>query len=181
MIKKIVVASQNPVKIQAVLNGFQRMFPDQTYGIQGVSAPSEVPDQPDDNEITLRGAQNRARYVMRLHPEADYWVGVEGGVETHAEDMAAYAWIVILSPAQTGRSRTGAFYLPPAVAELVRQGIELGKADDIVFGRTNSKQASGAIGLLTGDVIDRRGLYEHAVILALVAFKNPDLYPAARD
>ena len=68
------------------------------------------------------------------------------------------------------------FYLPPQVAELVRQGVELGEADDIVFGQSNSKQASGAVGLLTGDVIDRAGLYEGAVILALIPFKNRQLY-----
>jgi len=58
----------------------------------------------------------------------------------------------------------------------VRAGVELGEADDIVFQRANSKQENGAIGLLTGDVIDRRQLYEHAIVLALVAFKNPSLY-----
>jgi non-canonical (house-cleaning) NTP pyrophosphatase len=52
----------------------------------------------------------------------------------------------------------------------------LGEADDIVFGRSNSKQKEGAIGLLTGNVVDRAGLYEHAVILALVPFKNVALY-----
>jgi non-canonical (house-cleaning) NTP pyrophosphatase len=38
------------------------------------------------------------------------------------------------------------------------------------------KQANGAIGILTGDVIDRTELYQHAVILALVPFKNDGLY-----
>jgi non-canonical (house-cleaning) NTP pyrophosphatase len=59
---------------------------------------------------------------------------------------------------------------------LIRQGKELGEADDIVFSQNNSKQANGAIGILTGDVIDRTSLYEHAVILALAPFKNLELY-----
>jgi non-canonical (house-cleaning) NTP pyrophosphatase len=59
---------------------------------------------------------------------------------------------------------------------LVRQGKELGEANDIVFERSNSKQNDGAIGLLTGNVIDRTKLYEHGVIMALVAFKNPEIY-----
>jgi non-canonical (house-cleaning) NTP pyrophosphatase len=58
----------------------------------------------------------------------------------------------------------------------IHRGRELGDADDIVFGKTNSKQENGAIGILTGDVVDRAQLYEHAVILALVRFKNPELY-----
>ncbi len=46
----------------------------------------------------------------------------------------------------------------------------------MVFGRTNSKQGNGAVGLLTGDVIDRAAYYVHAVILALIPFRNPELY-----
>jgi non-canonical (house-cleaning) NTP pyrophosphatase len=59
---------------------------------------------------------------------------------------------------------------------LIEEGIELGEADDIVFGMTNSKQESGAVGLLSGDVITRTTYYEHAVVLALLPFKNQDLY-----
>jgi putative aldouronate transport system permease protein len=58
---------------------------------------------------------------------------------------------------------------------LVRAGLELGHADDRVFGRDNSKQANGAIGILTDDVVDREAYYVHAVIMALVPFKNPAL------
>jgi inosine/xanthosine triphosphatase len=176
MSKTIVVASTNPVKIRAVREGFQRMFPDQRFEMSGVAAPSQVSDQPFSDEETLRGALNRAHGAALLSPQADYWVGIEGGIEEHDQEMAAYAWIVILGQDMTGKSRTGIFYLPPRVAELIRQGKELGEADDIVFGRSNSKQENGAIGLLTGDVIDRVQLYEHAVILALVPFKNPGLY-----
>ena len=53
--------------------------------------------------------------------------------------------------------------------------MELGHADDQVFKRDNSKQANGAIGILTNNVIDREAYYIHAVIMALVPFKNPAL------
>jgi non-canonical (house-cleaning) NTP pyrophosphatase len=62
------------------------------------------------------------------------------------------------------------------VADLIRQGKELGEADDLVFNRSNSKQDNGAVGLLTGNVIDRAQLYEQAVILALAPFKNTEWY-----
>ena len=75
----------------------------------------------------------------------------------------------------TGKARTGAFMLPHEVARLVRSGVELGIADDRVFGRSNSKQANGAVGLLTADLIDRQRYYEHAVVLALIPFKNTSL------
>jgi non-canonical (house-cleaning) NTP pyrophosphatase len=68
------------------------------------------------------------------------------------------------------------FFLPPEIAQLIRQGKELGEADDIVFGRQDSKRKNGAVGLLTGNVIDRLELYEGAVVLALAPFKNPELF-----
>ena len=60
--------------------------------------------------------------------------------------------------------------------ELVESGVELGVADDQVFGHTNSKHQGGAVGLLTGNAVDRRALYAQAVALALVPFKNAELY-----
>lgn len=174
--KTIIVASTNPVKAQAALNGFRRMFPAETFAIASISAPSGVSDQPMTSAETLQGALNRAAAAQKTQPQADFWVGIEGGVEEDAGDLAAFAWVTVLSPAGTGKARTGTFFLPPRVADLVRQGIELGEADDIFFGAVNSKQQNGAIGLLTGDVVDRTALYEHAVVLALVVLKNPDLY-----
>jgi inosine/xanthosine triphosphatase len=173
---RIVVASTNPVKVEAVRRGFERMFPEDGFEIQTVSVASGVRDQPASSEETLQGAMNRVNNAAADRPQADYWVGVEGGIEDQAGEMAAFAWVVVRSKRLWGKGRTGTFYLPQAVAELVRQGKELGEADDIVFGRSNSKQENGAIGLLTGNVVDRAQLYEHAVILALAPFKNPHLY-----
>jgi non-canonical (house-cleaning) NTP pyrophosphatase len=90
--------------------------------------------------------------------------------------MLAFAWIVVCTRDRIGKGRSGAFSLPPAIAELVRQGKELGEADDLIFGQSNSKQVAGAVGLLTNNVIDRTQLYEHALILALIPFKNKSLY-----
>lgn len=173
----IVVASNNPVKVQAALNGFTRMFPGQTFQTQSVSVPSGVADQPFTSAETLQGALNRAANAARQYPEANYWIGIEGGVEENQGELAAFAWIVIQSHTQIGKSRTGTFYLPPQVAYWVRQGKELGEADDLVFSRTNSKQENGAVGILTADVLDRIQLYEVGVMLALIPFKNPELYP----
>jgi len=75
-----------------------------------------------------------------------------------------------------GKGRTGLFFLPPEVAKLIREGKELGEADDIVFGKTNSKQANGAVGLLTHDLIPRADYYEEAIIFALIPFRNKELY-----
>jgi inosine/xanthosine triphosphatase len=177
MSKFIVVASKNPVKVQAALSGFQRMFPEEHFITQTVSVPSLVADQPLSDQETLQGALNRARLAQQQTPSADYWVGIEGGIGNLGEEMTAFAWIVVLDKNQCGKSRTGTFFLPPEVTRLVQAGKELGEADDIIFQRANSKQENGAVGLLTGNVVERAGLYEQAVVLALIPFRNPTLYP----
>jgi len=173
---RVIVASSNPVKLQAVRQGFLHMFPGLEFQIEPLAGVHGDSSQPKGDQETLIYASDRAQRAESLVPEANYWVGVEGGVEDLDSQMSAFAWIVVISKDRVGKGRTGAFFLPQAVAELVRQGKELGDADDIVFGRTNSKQANGAIGILTGDVIDRAQLYEQAVIMALIPFKNPALY-----
>lgn len=175
--RKIIVASKNPVKINATLNAFQKMFPGEDYEIEGISVPSGVDDQPFNDYDTFQGAWNRTENACKAFTNADYWVGIEGGIEEKGAEMEAYAWVIVKSAAdQIGKGRTGTFFLPKHVAELVRSGKELGDADDIVFGKTNSKQENGAVGILTGDVIDRTKYYEEAVVLALIPFKNELLY-----
>jgi non-canonical (house-cleaning) NTP pyrophosphatase len=52
----------------------------------------------------------------------------------------------------------------------------------MVFGRSNSKQQNGSVGILTHDVIDRTAYYVHAVILALIPFVNLQLtFPNQSD
>jgi len=52
----------------------------------------------------------------------------------------------------------------------------LGEADDIIFGQTNSKQKNGTVGNLTDNAVDRTKYYIDAIILALIPFKNKNLY-----
>jgi len=176
--RTIVVASRNPVKIRSALGGFSRMFPELTFDALGKATASGVSDQPMSSEETLRGAQNRVQAARLAEPNAHFWVGIEGGLEKIGDGWAAFAWVVVRCPEREGKSRTGSFFLPPEVIRLIRTGMEMGEADDVVFGRSNSKQGSGASGILTGDVIDRTSLYEHAIILALIPFRNESVYPA---
>lgn len=175
--KKIVVASKNPVKLAAVHEAFARMFPAESFEMEGVAVPSGVRDQPHGREETRRGAVQRAA-ASAAASLGDFSVGIEGGVEENDEGMEAFAWIVVRSAGgRMGTARSASFFLPPAVAALIKQGKELGEADDIVFGRVNSKQENGAVGLLTDNAIDRKGYYREAVIMALIPFKNESLYP----
>ncbi|KAK7428208.1 hypothetical protein QQZ08_005274 [Neonectria magnoliae] len=171
----ILVSSTNPVKIKATSNGFNRMLPSH-YEFSGITVPSDVSEQPLSDEETLRGAMNRVQNARTSQPEADYWVGIEGGVDIHDGEISSFAWVVITSKeGRTGKARTSSLYLPTEVATLIHEGMEMGPANDKVFGQVNTKQHSGAVGLLTGDIYDRCAIYEQAVILALIPFKNTGL------
>ncbi len=173
---KIIVASKNPVKMNAALSGFCQMFPGENFEIEGVSVPSGVSDQPMSDDETLRGALTRVENAS-ASALGDYWVGMEGGVEHVNGEMHSFAWIVVKSAGgKIGKGKTGTFILPPKVSELIQQGMELGDADDAVFGMKNSKQQNGAIGILTGDLVGRAEHYDRAVVLALIPFKNEHLY-----
>jgi len=174
--RKVVVASGNPVKTQATLNAFSRMFAPDRFEVDGTKVASGVGAQPMSDFETLQGAEQRALAAEEQVPEADFWVGIEGGVAESDGELLAFAWVVVRSAGISARGRSGSFVLPAPVSDLVREGKELGEADDIVFGRRNSKQKEGALGLLTGRVIDRRELYEHAILLALGPFKSSELY-----
>ncbi|MGB0931621.1 MAG: GNAT family N-acetyltransferase [Chitinophagales bacterium] len=121
-----------------------------------------------------------SKNTQNQEPEADFWVGIEGGLTYNiAGKMEAFAWIVVLSkafPALIGKSRTASFEIAAPIAALIHEGYELGHADDLVFGESNSKEKNGATGLLTENVMNRVLLYKAAVILALIPFKNSDLY-----
>lgn len=173
---KVIIASKNPVKIQAVEAAFEKIFPNQKFEYIGRSISSSVADQPFSNEETLLGARNRADNASDEDKDADFCVGIEGGVECIGDEMASFAWVVIKSKNKYGKAKTGTFFLPNKVVKLIREGKELGEADDIVFKRNNSKQENGAVGILTENCIDRKTYYIQAVILALIPFKNTDLY-----
>ncbi len=174
----VVVASKNPVKIRAVEHGLAAIFPDRKLDVVGYSVPSDVADQPMSDAETKQGAINRVRNVALLEPLADLFVAIEGGCafeqdSHHQEYLSAFAWVVLKDKHDVwGESRSASFQLPEAVAALVRQGKELGEADDIVFGKTNSKQDNGAVGLLTDNAVTREGLYVMPMILALINIKN---------
>ncbi|KAJ3526573.1 hypothetical protein NM208_g11125 [Fusarium decemcellulare] len=173
--KVVVIASNNAPKIKATQEGFTRMLPG-SYDFQGLSVGSNVSDQPFSDEETLRGATNRARNAQTAQPQADFWVGIEGGVEDYNGAISSFAWVVVIGQdGRVGKARTSAYFLSDETCKLLKDGVELGHADDIVFGQTNSKNKQGSVGILTGGVIDRADYYTQAVVLALIPFKNGSL------
>lgn len=173
---KVLVASQNPVKVNAVKEAFKICF-STPADVLGVASESGVADQPATSDETKRGAQNRVDYLLNRMGDADFFVGIEGGLETIDNRLQAFAWIAVSDGKKHALGRTGSFELPPEIARLIASGLELGDANDEVFKKENSKQKNGAVGLLTNDLLTRQQLYQHGLVLALIPFLNKKLYP----
>lgn len=173
---KIIVASKNPVKVKAVKNAFEQTFPNLNIEILGVAAQSGVADQPITDEETLQGAINRVNNIQTTYPNADYWVGVEGGVHNRGKVMDVFGWMVIRDENQQSEARSSSFPVPPYIAEAVNNGEELGHVNDRFFDMHNSKHGSGAVGTLTDDLVTRMDLYVQPLLLGLIPFKKPALW-----
>lgn len=174
-LKKVIVASANPAKIKSVQTAFEQVFHDEFFEFQGVESPSGVSHQPMSEKETLQGAANRIDFINSYHPDADFWVSIEGGLRKNNSNYEAFAWIIVKNEIQTGKAQTATFELPKEINKLIDQGLELGHADDKVFNRKDSKRKNGSVGILTQNIIDRSEYYRHAVVLALIPFLNPEL------
>lgn len=172
----LAVGSENPVKINCVAQAIAEFWP--TARVVGTSTDSRVSAQPKSEHEMYIGAHNRAEQSLEHISAAQYGVGIEGGIVDNEDGMWAFAIVVIV--ARNGRhseGQTGRFRLPEGVARLIREdGLELGEADDRFFGRENSKQNEGAIGILSDGKITRLDLYKPAVVFALLPFLHPEYY-----
>lgn len=172
--KNVIITSLNPAKINAVKSAFQAAFPTEAFEFKGVSVASEVADQPMTEKETHDGALNRVRNAKQIISNADYFVGLEAGIE----GSVTFAWMVIESATHRGESRSASLMLPPEVIEKLKTANELGDVMDEVFATDNIKQKGGAISLLTQDQLTRSSVYHQALILALIPFTNPTHFPA---
>jgi inosine/xanthosine triphosphatase len=179
--KKIVVASRNPAKLFAVEDAFSRHFPKEQLELVAVSVESGVSDQPSSDIETRQGAKNRVLAAQKTERNADFWVGLEGGVEAIDDQLMAFAWMAVLDDqGQMGEARTVTLPLPPAVKKLVDEGMELGDANDRIFSTLNSKEKGGAFGLLTNGLYTRESVYTEALVVALLPCVN-ELYSATSN
>jgi len=175
---KIIVGSQNPVKIEATKEVFRKYF-GQTNVI-GIDVLSEVSAQPVDEEM-FEGAKNRALHLKKLSEEenlgADFFVGIEGGiVKRYSRWFASGAACIIDNQERLGYGLSPCVELPEGIVDKLLSGSELGEVMEQISGKDNIKQKEGAIGFLSKGMMDRKDLYIHSLIAALVPLINKELY-----
>jgi len=173
-IRVVGVGSKNPVKLAAARAVLARVTP--SARVEVVNVASTVRDQPFGDDETIRGALARAR-AAREAVGAELGIGIEGGVVESNDGMRTCAWAAVVDG--SGREGVGgslAMPLPDRVANLVRDGIELGAAMDRITGEHNTKQRQGAVGILTAGLVDRQAAYEVILAYALARFLTPELW-----
>ena len=173
---KIAVGSQNPVKLKAVEMAFKKVWPDEEWVIVGVKADSGVSNQPMSDEESIKGAENRANQALEK-AQADYGVGLEGGIQKIGEHYFDCGWIVVIDKdKKQGIGSTLRMITPDKMMEMIKQGMELGDVNDILFKKSNSKQENGHFGLMTNNVITRTDGYRDGVIASLSCFIHPEIF-----
>jgi non-canonical (house-cleaning) NTP pyrophosphatase len=185
----IAVGSARKPKVEAVRDALSVVGPFLGSGAEFEIVPVEVPSgvrhTPLSREDLMAGARQRAEALIRIGRESNapwkYFLGLEGGLDVIHE--GAKRWVFLESWAyaadDTGRGafgRSGAVLLPEALAKtVVDEGVELSEAIDAFAGGRGIRDAQGAWGVLSHNMITRQDAFRVAVISALAPFFNREI------
>ena len=174
----VLIGSENKVKIESVRQSFSKFF--KPVDVKGLRVDSGVSIQPF-NEDTFTGAKNRAAHVKRINDEqsldADFFVGIEGGVLQLHKRWFQFTVIYILDPQhKESFGTTGLYELPDWIVEKLLAGIELSDIIDELTQDSNTKEKQSASGFFTNGAVDRLQNYTQAVTFALIPFLQNNLY-----
>lgn len=171
----IVVGSNSPVKIEATRQAFSEYFED-VY-IESVSVPSGVNPFPWSDKEMLRGATNRVYGAREAVPDADFYVGLEGGLQSLCEWMMVKQLAVVIRGEEIGVGMSSGYDCPKSlIVQLEPQVEEDSRKIDAFFGEEEILSKQGAIGVLTRSKMSRTGSSRDAVLCALTRFVAPEYY-----
>jgi len=180
----VAVGSLRRPKLDAVreaLAGISARFEHRLeYEVVGLDVPSGVGHTPLSRDEMITGARQRAEHLAR-HSRArqegwNYFAGLEGGIDVLYDRGRRIAFLenwtcVIDSAGVTSYGQSGAIALPESLAiEVVDKGIELSVAIDKFAGQQGIRDAQGAWGVLTNNLITRQEAFRISFINAFTPF-----------
>jgi non-canonical (house-cleaning) NTP pyrophosphatase len=193
--EKIIVAvgSTRKPKVEAVNDALGVVGPflgaNATFEIVPVEVPSGVRHTPLSREDLMTGARQRAEALIRIaserHVRWKYFVGLEGGLDVIHEGAKRWvfleSWAYVADDGGLGAyGRSGAVLLPEALAKVVVDaGVELSEAIDAFAGGRGIRDAQGAWGVLSRNLITRQDAFRVALISAFAPFYNRELFSDA--
>lgn len=189
---KIIVAvgSTRRPKLNAVWEALTvfgpSLDPNAPFEVVGEEVESGVRHTPLSRSELMMGARNRAEALAKRAKAEnlpwDYFVGLEGGLDVIGDggsrNVFLQNWAYVADARGRGAyGQSGSVLLPELLArQVVDQGIELGVAIDAFAGGHGIRDAQGAWGVLTRDMITRQDAFRTAVINAFAPFFNATLY-----
>ncbi|HYK72522.1 MAG TPA: DUF84 family protein [Pseudoneobacillus sp.] len=170
---KIIIGSKNPAKVEAVKGAFSK-----GYEFNSLDVPSGVSEQPFSDEETMKGAINRAEHALKLGG-GDIGIGLEGGVQESSFGLFLCNWGALVVKGHPPLLAGGAkILLPDEIANLLRNGEELGPVMDDYAKKENIRKKEGAIGVFTNGKIDRSTMFTHVTKLLVGQY---DYYYGANE
>ncbi len=174
---KVVVGSNNLPKRNAVENSFKAAFPDEDIIIGTVSTDSGVSSHPTSAGESITGALTRVARAKELITDADFYVGIEGGLLRVSGRAWEIGWVAISN--SDGKIATGlssGIELQGSILKAITDGVELNKVLENDFGIQSAGNNNGFYGLATNDLVTRQAAYEQGVTFALASFLHPEFY-----
>jgi inosine/xanthosine triphosphatase len=180
----VAVGSLRKPKLEAVreaLAAISQRFPsDASYGVIGVDVPSGVGHTPLSRDEMITGARQRAQNLLTLARQKNeswkYFAGLEGGLDIIHDRgnrrVFLENWACVLDVSgRESYGQSGAIAMPEGlVKKVVDQGVELSVAIDEFAGETGIRDAQGAWGILTGNLITRQDAFRISFINAFAPF-----------
>jgi inosine/xanthosine triphosphatase len=189
---RVAVGSTRRPKLTAVTEAVQAfaaiLAPGAEFEVAGFEAASGVSHTPSSCGELMRGARQRAEALVQLARQKGeawhYYVGLEGGLDVADEDSGRRvfleSWAYVTDGAQGHFGRSGGVELPEALAqEVLENGVELSVAIDRFAGAVGIRDAQGAWGVLSGNLITRQEAFRVAVVAAFAPFYNAKMYRSA--
>ena len=186
----VAVGSTRRPKLNAVWEALTvfgpSLDPNAQFDVVGVEVPSGVGDTPLSRAELMAGARRRAEALVAMARERsepwEYFVGLEGGLDVVGggaeRRVFLESWAYVTDGAGRGAyGQSGAVPLPSAlVARVVDEGVELAEAIDAFAGGQGIRDAQGAWGVLTRNLITRQDAFRISVINAFAPFFNAAVY-----
>jgi inosine/xanthosine triphosphatase len=169
---RVALGTKNEAKTKACISVFERAFPGEHIDVSGYSVESGVSDMPMSNDETYEGALNRALELTLLDSSADYYVGLEGGVQEGPKGrLYLLGWAAIIKAGSDldYAGHSGGIELPDEIADKLREGAELGPLIQEMTGdeKNEIRHTLGTNGLLTNGLYSRDKEFEDAIACAL--------------
>jgi inosine/xanthosine triphosphatase len=174
---RIAVGSLNEAKLMSVKKVGEKLFGGNVE-VVGYETSSNVSCQPMSDSESIEGATNRAKNVLKLDENADYGVGIEGGVHKIESKWFECGWIVVFDRyGKFGIGSSARFELSPSIMErIIMKGEELATIIDDLTGRVNVRGNDGAMGVITNGMLKRDEAYSHGVMFAFAPFISSPIF-----